>query len=76
MEKGPQAIEDRISDLKLRIADKIRERGEAVQDDVNSWHDNSAFDLINEELLVLRARLRALEDHRAQAAIYEMRSHR
>ena len=58
-------LEEKIDALRQKIAEKLRERGEAIQDDVNSWHDNSAYDLANEELLTLQARLRELEARRA-----------
>lgn len=59
-----ETIEEKIGALKRKIAEKLRERGEAIQDDVNSWHDNSAYDLANEELLTFQARLRELEARR------------
>ncbi len=58
-----ETIEEKIEALRRKIADKVRERGEAAQGDVNSWHDNSAFDLLNEELMVLQARLKEFERH-------------
>lgn len=56
-----ESPEEKIEEVKQKISEKVRERGEGVQDDMNSWHDNSAFDLANEELMVLRARLKDLE---------------
>ncbi|MEK7082145.1 MAG: hypothetical protein AAB915_00500 [Patescibacteria group bacterium] len=54
-------LEEKIEGIKRKIEEKMRERGEAYADDVNVWHDNSAFDIANEELMVLRARLKDLE---------------
>lgn len=57
-------LEEKIETLREKIAEKISERGTAMRDDINGWHDNSAFDLANEELMVLRAHLKELEDLR------------
>ncbi len=65
MSSNMTELEEKIEVLKKRIAQKMRERGEAIQDDVNSWHDNSAYDMANEELMTLQARLRDLEARRA-----------
>lgn len=57
------SVEEKIREIKEKLARKVRERGEAYADDVNAWHDNAAFDLVNEEILVLEARLRELNEN-------------
>lgn len=71
-----QILEAKIAEVKNKIAEKTRERGEAVADDTNSWHDNSAFDLLNEEILVLRAPSRTQRRSSTNLKPYEIRSHR
>ena len=52
--------EIKIRELEKKLKEKLRERGEAASEG-GGWHDNSALDLINEEISVLEARLRELK---------------
>ncbi|MBI4992061.1 MAG: hypothetical protein HZB99_02480 [Candidatus Harrisonbacteria bacterium] len=54
-------LENQIKDLKDKIKNKLRERGEAIREG-GGWHENSAFDQANSELYVLESRLRELNE--------------
>ena len=56
-----EELQNKIAELEREIQEKIRERGEAAREG-GGWHDNSAFDLLNEEISVLEAHLRNLKD--------------
>lgn len=55
-----EEIEDKIRELEEKLKEKSRERGE-VASEGGGRHDNSALDLINEEISVLEARIRELK---------------
>lgn len=51
----------KIRDLEEGLKEKLRERGEAASEG-GGWHDNSALDLINEEISVMEAHPRELKN--------------
>lgn len=66
MDSRIKIFEAKIAEIKKKIDEKTRERGEAAGGDTNSWHDNSAFDLANEEILILHAKLQDLKEDLAK----------
>ena len=50
----------KIRELEEKLKAKLLERGE-VASEGGGWHDNSALDLINEEISVLEAQIRDLK---------------
>lgn len=53
-------IQNKLQEMQEKLARKLLERGEEARDG-GGWHDNSALDLINEEISVLEARIRDLK---------------
>lgn len=56
-----EEIKNKLLILQKELNVKIKERAQAAIDG-GGWHDNSAFDLLNEELLVLESRIRELKE--------------
>ena len=52
----------KIQDLKEKLAKKLLLRGELAEEG-GGWHDNAGLDLVNEEISVLEARIRELQNY-------------
>jgi hypothetical protein len=58
---GAQIIREKIAAIEEKLRMVMREKGEAAAEG-GGWHDNSAFDILQQEELMLRERLRNLKE--------------